>query len=269
MNQTQIKTFDCHLHTHHSWDSSETMRAHCKRAVALGADAVCFTDHLDFVGQGLGCFEPEAFFGELARVREEFAQRLEILAGIEFSEPHLRPKELEEANRLPYDFILGSLHDWLWQDDSKTKASPHMYQFYKGRLPKDARAASFALYWENIRQMAACGGFDAIAHLDFPKRYLRSLEYEPEALGEIFALLIKNNIALEINTSSLRWGLAEPMPGEALLRQYISLGGRYITLGSDAHRAEDLYANIPEARAFAESLGLTPVYYKERRMISV
>jgi len=248
-----IKIFDCHLHTRHSWDSEEPMQTYCRRAVALGIDAICFTDHLDFQEEELGYYKPEAYFAELERAREEFADRLLILAGLEISEPHLHQDELERANRWPYDFILGGMHFWGY---------PYFNVMDKADYP-----ACCVAYWEAMRAMVSCGGFDALAHLDFPKRYLRCLEYEPQVLDEIFALLIKNNIVLEINTSSLRWGLTEPMPGEALLRQYISHGGRYVTLGSDAHRAADLYAHVPEVRAWAEGFGLESVYFKERKMI--
>jgi histidinol-phosphatase (PHP family) len=55
------------------------------------------------------------------------------------------------------------------------------------------------------------------------------------------------------------------MPGEALLRQYMAQGGQYVTLGSDAHAAEDLYAGVHEARGLAEGLGLRPVVFRGRK----
>ena len=258
--------FDLHVHTHYSTDSSETMQAHCNRAAALGMDAVCFTDHLDFQGRDLGYYRPEAYFEELVRNREEFAGRLNILAGVEISEPHLHRAELEQMNQLPYDFILGAVHHWDWEDAARTKASHMQKRFYQGALSEEERSGSFRAYWEHMRQMAACGGFDAVAHIDFPKRYLGCLEYQMDMLDEIFALMAKNKLLLEVNTSSLRCGLTEPLPGEALLRQYIAGGGKYVTLGSDAHRAEDLYTGIPETRTWLEQLGLEAVCFEARRM---
>lgn len=37
---------------------------------------------------------------------------VEILAGIEFGEPHLYEKYLKELAKYPYDFVIGSVH-WI------------------------------------------------------------------------------------------------------------------------------------------------------------
>jgi histidinol-phosphatase (PHP family) len=230
------------------------MAAHCARAAALGLDALCFTEHYDFDPQSLGHYHADDFFAELGRLRAEYAGRLTLLAGLEFSEPHNHPREFEAMAALPYDFLLGSIH------------------YYLGGLFVGEMAARgmdpqlcYDAYWDQVRQMVAFGGFDAVGHLDFPKRYFRKLLYDPAALDDIFALMRKNRILLEVNSSSLRQGRDEPMPGEALLRQYISHGFTEITLGSDAHTAGDLYRDVPAARALAASLGLVPVCLIERK----
>ena len=39
---------DYHLHTEFSDDSSEPMENQVKRAIELGLDEICFTDHVDY-----------------------------------------------------------------------------------------------------------------------------------------------------------------------------------------------------------------------------
>jgi histidinol-phosphatase (PHP family) len=134
----------------------------------------------------------------------------------------------------------------------------------RGMDPRDC----FAIYWEQVHNMTeqAAWGIDCLAHLDFPKRYfpeLAPLDLQDDGL---FEKIQTAGLVLEVNTSSLRRGLAEPLPGEALLRQYMAHGGQYFTIGSDAHRASDLYADVPEARQWAQDLGLRPVWFEERRM---
>ena len=244
---------DMHVHTLFSPDSGEPMRGMCERALALGLGGLCFTEHMDFEESVRDYYNPEAFFAELGRLREFYAGRLELLAGLEFPEPHRHPRELEQACRRPYDFILGSVHDW-------------MDGLYPSQMAEREISLSqcFARYWDEILAMVRHGGFDCVAHLDFPKRYFYCLEYEPQQLDEIFAVMQKNGLVLEINTSSLRMGCEEPMPGAALLRQYIAHGGRQVTLGSDAHRAEDLYAGVEEAEKLARGLELEAVVYRKR-----
>jgi len=250
--------FDTHVHSVFSPDSRETMARHCERAVALGLDGLCFTEHQDFDALSLDYYKPEAYFEEINRLREVYAGRLEILAGLELSEPHQHRKELEQAQNRPYDFILGSVHYWLG-----------------GLFPSQMRdrgmdvSACYKRYWEHMLLMARCGGFDCVAHFDFPKRYFKCLEYEPDMIDGIMRAMLENGLILEINTSSLRKGLEEPLPCEALLRRYAAHGGRYVTLASDAHKAEELYEGVPEAQALAERLGLEAVRYVGRKMVKV
>lgn len=249
--------FDSHVHTSFSPDSRQPMQGHCARAVQLGLDGVCFTEHLDFDPLSLGYYRPEAYFDEISRLREQYDGRLVILSGLELSEPHRHPRELEQAQKRPYDFILGSVHYWLGGLFPREMCQQGM----------DA-SRCYARYWEHVLQMVQCGGFDAVGHLDFPKRYFKCLEYTDSMLDEIFRTMQKNGLVLEINTSSLRCGLDEPMPGKALLQRCIARGGRYVTLGSDAHYSKDLGTGLPQARALAASLHLQPVHFVQRKMVA-
>lgn len=50
-----------------------------------------------------------------------------------------------------------------------------------------------------------------------------------------------------------------------LYKRYHELGGKYCTLGSDAHYKEHVGRRLQEA-ALAAQAELTPVYFKARRM---
>jgi histidinol-phosphatase (PHP family) len=247
---------DYHVHTIFSDDSREPMESMCQRAVALGLDEVCFTEHLDFDALSLGYYKPDAYFDELNRLREIYDGRLVIRAGLEISEPHDHQKELEEAHARPYDFILGAVHYWMG-----------------GLFPSVMRdrnmdvAKCCAAYWREVRKTAAVQGYDCVAHFDFPIRFFGKVVYDDEVIDEIFSLLNKNNTVIELNTSSMRRGLPEPMPGRALLERYAACGGKHVTLGSDAHSAEELYEGIDASRVLAQGLGLSVVGYEGRKKI--
>ena len=51
-----------------------------------------------------------------------------------------------------------------------------------------------------------------------------------------------------------------------LYKRYRELGGKYCTLGSDAHYKEHVGRRLQEALALAAQAELTPVYFKARRM---
>jgi hypothetical protein len=63
----------------------------------------------------------------------------------------LHQDELEAVQQRPYDFILGSVHDW---------GQPY-HGMYQGKPVSGSEC--YAVYWDYVRDMAACGGFDAIA----------------------------------------------------------------------------------------------------------
>ena len=39
---------DCHLHSHHSGDSTAPMQAQIEAAISHGLTRICFTEHMDF-----------------------------------------------------------------------------------------------------------------------------------------------------------------------------------------------------------------------------
>jgi len=247
---------DYHVHTAFSDDSDEPMESMCRRAVELGLAEVCFTEHLDFDALSLGYYKPDAYFTELARLREQFDGKLVIRTGLEISEPHDHQAELEEARARPYDFILGALHYWMGG------IFPSVMRDRGMNLEKCCKA-----YWREMKKMAAIPGYDCVAHFDFPIRFFGDIFYEQDEIDEIFSMLVQNNTVIELNTSSLRRGVAEPMPGRALLERYAAQGGKHVTLGSDAHSAHELYEGIDVARELATSVGLSVVRFEGQKML--
>ena len=77
---------------------------------------------------------------------------------------------------------------------------------------------------------------------------------------------IKKDKGLEINTSGLRHGCNFPHPNPVILRRYKELGGKIVTVGSDAKRVDDLARNFDVAYDILESVGFdeTAVYHNRK-----
>jgi len=247
---------DLHVHTKHSCDSRAELEAYCARAVDAGVRALCFTDHVDNNpnDDGLGFYNPDAFFSDFLHVKEKYRERLTLLCGIEFAEPHLYRNELAALSKLPYDFILGSVHFW-YRD-------MFVSNMVKAGVPAEA---CYAYYWNAVLATVKAGGFDSLAHIDFPKRYYKRLIINPDKLYEICNAMVQNQICMEINTSSLRKDLAEPMPGRDILSIYKSCGGKYVTIGSDAHHPDDLAAGNAQAKELIDYFGFEEVIFIQRK----
>ena len=246
---------DMHVHTKHSCDARAELESYCVRAMELGVHALCFTDHVDNNpnDSGLGFYDSEAFFGDFARVKKKYGRWLALLCGIEFAEPHLYPQELARLSAMPYDFILGSNHFW-----------------YQGLFPslmvKQGIPAEvcYEHYWDTILSTVQAGGFDSLAHIDFPKRYYGQLLIDRDKLHSICKAMVRNHICMEINTSTLRKGMDETMPGPDILSVYKSCGGKYVTVGSDAHEPEDLAAGNAQARELIARFGFEERIFIQR-----
>lgn len=105
-----------------------------------------------------------------------------------------------------------------------------------------------------------------IAHLDFPRRYFDSWKIEEKILNDILITIIKKNIALEVNTSSVDDNCIEPLPCFSVIERYQSMGGKKVILGSDAHDCKRI------GNAFEETMkrlprGLELGYIKDRKFI--
>lgn len=70
---------------------------------------------------------------------------------------------------------------------------------------------------------------------------------------------------IEINTSGLRVDLRQTLPHRDILRLYRECGGTYITIGSDAHKAEEVGEGILQAVEEIRSLGYENITTYEKR----
>jgi len=251
---------DLHVHTEISCDSEAEMEQYVIHGIRSGVNMISFTDHVDWnrVDYGYGVYDPEKYFKKFHYVKECYEHEIKICSGIEFGETHLYPEELRKlVLKYPYDFVIGSVH---WVED-----------MFPGPIVKAKYSVKdfFDLYWKVMLDMVKFGGFDSLGHIDFPKRYFGELYYSEKKINEIFKYLLDKDMVLEINTSSIRKGCTETMPGRELLELYKANGGRYVTVGSDAHVVKDLGADNQIAKDLIKELELQEVVYINRQRMNV
>lgn len=257
---------DYHCHTAFSADCNVAMVDQCHAAVARGIRQIAFTEHEDYNPEDPTSFffRHDEYWSEVMRCRGRFDGTLIVRAGIEISEPHRHRRRVADVlRRYDWDFVLGSLH-WLTPTIDSCKEA---FFTYAGDWRR-----SFADYFAEMRALARDGDFDVLAHLDYPTRYNRHRFADAFDIGEFEGLirevlkaLIAAHKGIEINTSPWRKGLSAPNPAPAVLRWYCELGGRLLTLGSDAHATQDVGADIARAARLADAIGFTAIAVYERR----
>lgn len=251
---------DSHLHTHLSFDGNPaaTVDAICRAALARGLDEITVTDHCDINGQVEGIY---AFYdqakgkAELLEAREKYAGQLIVNWGIELGQPHQYPAEaaamIAEGG---YDFVLGSLHNLAGVPD---------FCFMRYEEMTDALLHQlFARALDEAEQVICFPGVHALAHLTYPLRYYaragREFDLTPHlpAIRALFAEMRARSIDLEVNYSTLRTGAGFAMPDADVLALWVEAGGDRVSLGSDAHRPDDIAGGYEMALALLSRVGI-------------
>ncbi len=260
----EFKAFECHCHTCHSRDGRNSVEEMCRRAAELGLASITITDHCEINEYYSDAYHDSIrrSFEDIQKAKERFRGKISVFAGLELAQAVHNLKYAEDAvNSNPYDFILGSIHnireeqDFFFLDYSKTDVKHFL-----------------RLYFQEIMELIEWGNFDSLAHLTYPLRYIVGEHHIPveleefgEAIDSILHRLAVQDKALEINTSGLRQAIGDTLPGRELVERFRKAGGRYLTVGSDAHRTEDLGKGLQTGYALAKDLGFGGVVRYERR----
>ena len=258
---------DLHAHTDNSFDGNHSTALLCETAVERGLRAVAFADHveMDFYREQRFDRTAKQSFFEIVKARSAFRGQLIVCAGVELGQPTYNLPEAEALVRqYKYDIVIGSIHNLRGQKD--------FWYLPYAEYDDGAIAAMLREYFDEMLRLAEWGGFDTLAHLTYPLRYIcgdhgREVHLDDYA-GQIDAILealVKNRLALEINGSGLRQKLGKPMPEESVVRRFKELGGQRVTIGSDAHYAEDLGAGLEACMDLALRCGFGAMTLFQRR----
>ncbi|MFP4394836.1 MAG: histidinol-phosphatase HisJ family protein [Anaerolineales bacterium] len=258
---------DTHTHSTFSPDATASMAEMAAAAERIGLAGLAFTDHVEWVpeDEAYEFLAPAAYFAELTALREHYAGRLTLLAGIEVGNPHEFPAEAAAfVQAHPWDIVLGSIH---WID--------HQPGWYASTYrDMGGLKAAYEQYFVDLAALVEEGEFDVLAHFDVVRRdswalFEEVLPLDPyaEQIRAILRRLIERGKGLEINTSGLRKGMATPQPDVTVLKWYRDLGGELLVFGSDAHRPEDIAQPFNRARELALAAGFTRLARYERRQV--
>ncbi len=255
---------DSHLHTVRSPDANALLDAYCALAVERGIAELAITDHVDF-DPTMPAYGYSSFTDRERDVREaatRWADRgLAIRFGVEVTYERRYEDDIRGwLARHPHDYAIGSVHI--------SEVSPYKASNVRGFVAGRSLGDIVAPYFNEVTGAARSGLFDTIGHLDFVKRYLvphimpADLADAPELYEPVLAALVESGTALEVNASGLRQLPRETYPSAAITARYRELGGRHVTIGSDAHRTDWFAYGLAEAYRQAASAGFDALTFR-------
>ena len=236
--------------------TQELLQPWVNSAREKGLTDIAFTDH-DRYRAGVD-------FDEIDKLREK-NPNLKIRAGIELDNDPVNSaagRKWVEKHWDKLDFVLGSVH-FLERDDQMFDSVP-------------AGAAQFADrdidvlyvdYFRRLREIAATGLVDCLAHIDLIKIHGHRANAEVGALiGETLDFIRSRNLAIELSTAGWRKPVNELYPGDRIIELAVEKEIPF-TAASDAHSHVQLGENFERLAEKMSILGLHEVcvYEKHKR----
>ncbi|RGS73722.1 histidinol-phosphatase HisJ family protein [Mitsuokella sp. AF21-1AC] len=250
--------FDSHSHTAFSADSEMRAQDALKNAQERGVGIV-FTEHLDldYPGELDFTFDPHAYWQAYEPLRGE-GVRLGVEIGMW---EQTRERSAAFAKEVPFDLVIGAIH--LVDGDDI-----YYPEFYAGRQKAEVYHRYYEQMAENLRRHDFV---DVLAHIDYIARYAPydnpEISYGDfrEDIDDVLRAVIETGTVLELNTRRLgsRRALKELVP---VYQRYRELGGRYVTVGSDAHTADAVACHFHTAEELVDTLGLQIVTFCSRQL---
>ena len=261
---------DQHIHTDNSFDGNHSAMFLCETACMQGLRAVAFTDHIEidrYLRDNFDRTAVQSYF-EAAKARSAFRGKLLVCCGVELGQPvYDIPTAEKLTSSMQYDIVIGSVHN--------LRNMPDFCDINYDEPGCDCYKLLEEYYNEELL-LAQWGGFDTLAHLTYPLRYMignygkmLDLSRFDGIIDEILKTLAANDKALEINTSGLRQPIGQTMPDESIVQRFYDLGGKYITIGSDAHYAEHIGKGIEQGLEIAKNCGFKDITIFQTRYPTV
>ena len=131
-----------------------------------------------------------------------------------------------------------------------------------------------------LEMITAVQDYDILGHFDYVSRYNKSgsakmlYKHAPDEFDSLFKKMAESEKCLEINTRttvrmrSKGYDLKNSFPDQAIIKRFLELGGKYVSIGSDSHHYGDAALIFTEMKDWLLSVGVDKLtYYVEREPV--
>ncbi|KAF2850528.1 histidinol-phosphatase-like protein [Plenodomus tracheiphilus IPT5] len=208
------------------------------------------------------------FVTEAYRLRDVYSDKIQIFIG--FESEFIRPSTLTGIQNIlqrhTFDFFVGSVHH--------THTIPIDYNRALYEKARDAAGGTdeklFADYFDLQYDMLQALQPPVVGHFDLIRLLSDHRDDEFKGMTEVWEKIQRNleYIAfygglLELNSSGLRKGLAEPYPCRTICQMFLRLQGGFV-MSDDSHGIDQIGTNYDRLLAFIQTTGIEEIHFADR-----
>jgi histidinol-phosphatase (PHP family) len=235
---------DYHTHTNRCGHASGTVEEYIESALSKNIREIGFSDHAPLPesvrdGYAMSASEVEPYIGSIENCRERYKDRIAVRLGFEVDFPLSGSFDTKYLSDPRIDYLIGSCHfidGWPFDHPD----------FIDGYRKRDIDEI-YSRYYSAVESMAGSKLFDIIGHFEIIKKFGHrpNRDFCPsiEKIGKIMSV---NGLAAEINTAGMIHPVREMYPSDRILQIFFKCNIP-ITIGSDAHKPEQVGNLFPEA----------------------
>ncbi|MHB9335491.1 histidinol-phosphatase HisJ family protein [Fusobacterium polymorphum] len=235
--------FDQHVHSSFSFDSNEDLENYIN--VSNNSDIIT-TEHLDFENPIINYKDSSIdylkYVGQIKNLNKKYSNK--FFLGIEIGYTPNSEKRIEDFLKdKNFNLKLLSIHqngnyDYMCVNKKLISLEVLIQEYFE----------------QMIQALESSIKFDVLAHFEYGLRMIdiSVIEFDNLAsvfLNKIIELIVKKEIAFEVNTKSMYKYKKENLYNY-MIEKYIKKGGRLFTLGSDAHNIKEYAYKFDEAKNF-------------------
>ena len=250
---------DYHLHSNYSFDASQTIEQIILKAISMGLNEVCLTEHISFdpKDSSYNYFDFKEYKNEIHKLSKKYSGRIKIKKGLEIGEYHLYKDDFDKYfKEHNIDFIIGSIHNLNGRG-------------FRTNIAENGVKYTYETYFREVLTFVQMGDFDVLGHLDIVQRYafetgkVYNLDDYKDYIHDILKTIISRGKGIEINTSGLANNLL--FPKLEILHMYKDLKGEILTVGSDAHTRNRIGENVSYIYDMLKNIGFNYVFTYDNR----
>lgn len=252
--------FDQHVHSSFSFDSNEDLENYIN--VSNNSDIIT-TEHLDFKNPIINYKDSSIdylkYVGQIKNLNKKYSNK--FFLGIEIGYTPNSEKRIEDFLKdKNFNLKLLSIHqngnyDYMCVNKKLISLEVLIQEYFE----------------QMIQALESSIEFNVLAHFEYGLRMIDISVTDFDNLASVFLnkiieLIVKKEIAFEVNTKSMYKYKKENLYNY-MIEKYIKKGGRLFTLGSDAHNIKEYAYKFDEAKNFLLSKNIKEIILFKDKII--